>query len=248
MRYIGGKSKIAKQIAETILSIRPEREHYLEPFIGGGSVFAEMAPHFAKPVAGDIHPDLCLMWDAAFNHAWKPPAKLSQDEWEALKTADPSALRAFAGFGCSFGTKWFRGYARSNGAGGAPRDHSAEASRSLLKVIAKIKQPIEVVCQSYNLWQPKLGAVIYCDPPYAKHLTDWESTSDLAYGFDGFDYSAFWKKCEEWHADGCHVFVSEYQAPSNWHEVGSWEKRVTLKRVSESGQQRLAVERLFHLA
>lgn len=240
MRYIGGKSKIAKQIAETILSIRPEREHYLEPFIGGGAVFAKMAPHFERPVAGDVQVDLCLMWDAVFNDGWLPPDSLSEDDYEALKTSDASPLRGFAAFGCSFGGKWFGGYARGgNSADGSPRNHQGESSRAVAKIASSVNRSVRIHHADYRQWSPIPGTVVYCDPPYA---------NSQGYVSGDFDSSEFWKVVEGWASSGSHVFVSEYAAPAHWNQIWSSEKLVTLKKTTDDGGRQVKIERLFHLA
>ena len=38
MRYVGGKSKIARKISAVMLEKSKERDLYIEPFVGGGSV------------------------------------------------------------------------------------------------------------------------------------------------------------------------------------------------------------------
>lgn len=37
MRYVGGKSRIAKHIEKVILDHKGERTRYIEPFMGGGN-------------------------------------------------------------------------------------------------------------------------------------------------------------------------------------------------------------------
>lgn len=83
MRYLGGKTRLAKKIAAEILSRTTNRNTYLEPFVGGGSVFCELAPHFQRAVASDIHPDLAMMWDA-ISKGWVPPKTMTKDEYDAL--------------------------------------------------------------------------------------------------------------------------------------------------------------------
>ena len=39
MRYLGGKTRLAKHIANAILADTDRRGDYIEPMIGGGSVF-----------------------------------------------------------------------------------------------------------------------------------------------------------------------------------------------------------------
>lgn len=152
-----------------------------------------------------------------------------------LRNAEPSALRALAGFGSSFGSKWFGGYARGQTAQGAARNYTAEARRNLLRMLPKIKHAtFEHV--SYDVWSPGPETLVYCDPPYASTTT---------YGAtDEFDSGRFWMVAESWADAGATVFVSEYAAPSQWHEVWSAPVQISLKMENNIPP---AVERLFTL-
>ena len=120
MRYLGGKSRIAKPILEVILANATERTGvYWEPFIGGGGMASKAAKHFNRCIYSDQDEDLMLMWEALAT-GWEPPEQVSEEEYKALRHAEPSALRGFVGYGCSFGGKWFGGYARSKKISGDP--------------------------------------------------------------------------------------------------------------------------------
>ena len=106
---MGGKSRISKELSEVILSHTDKRDVYIEPFVGGGAMAEKMSAHFAKVILNDLHEDLMLMWDAVLNKGWIPPTEVSFEEYQELRNAEPSALRGFVGFSCSFGGKWFGG-------------------------------------------------------------------------------------------------------------------------------------------
>lgn len=90
MRYLGGKARIGKRIAEQILRVVPpeHRCEYLEPFLGGANAFEHIAPHFEKTYVGDVHEDLILVWQAAAR-GWEPP---HVDEARAVTIARCSFL------------------------------------------------------------------------------------------------------------------------------------------------------------
>src|SRR5690349_3392797 len=104
---MGGKTRQGKHIEEQLLKYKGDCTGYIEPFMGGGAIFARMAPHFPGAALGsDIHPDLMMMWEA-LQGGWKPPTEVTREEWYGIKDEEPSALRGFVGFGCSFGGRWF---------------------------------------------------------------------------------------------------------------------------------------------
>ena len=231
MRYLGGKSKIASRIAAVILSTVRERDRYIETCIGGGAVFEVLAPHFARPCAGDVHPDLMLMWQAVAR-GWGPPTAVTEEQYRSLKNQPSSALRGFVGFGCSFAAKWFATYAR-DGFGGAARNFAEEASCSVVRMRPVLERAAIRHC-SYEQWDVCKGDVVYCDPPYA-------GTTEYA-GANGFDHNRFWCVLDGWVEVGAHVFVSEYSAPSHWRVIGE-----ALHRQSVAGGTNVVAttERLF---
>ena len=209
MRYLGGKSKIAKRLAAVIGG-----GHVLvEPFVGGGAMTAALAPSFETVLAYDSHPDLILMWRALQN-GWVPPRTITEAQYTDLRRDMPSPLRAFAGFaGASWGGKWFGGYAR-----GGTRNYADEAARSLLRDIQRMKN-VTFACADYKSAPVYSGDVVYADPPYA------DST-----GYGGqFDNAEFWRIAGEWADIGARVFVSEYQAPADWTCVWSVERTRDMK-------------------
>ena len=209
MRYLGGKSKIASRIAAVILSTVQERDRYIETCVGGGAAFEVLAPHFARPCAGDVHPDLILMWQATAR-GWVPPTVVTEEQYRWLKDQPPSALRGFVGFGCSFAATWFGSYARPS-ASEADRNIAEEAFRSVVRM-RPVLERAEIRRCSYEQWDVCKGDVVYCDPPYA-------GTTEYA-GAGGFDHARFWRVLDEWVEVGAHVFVSEYSAPKHWKSVG----------------------------
>lgn len=211
MRYMGGKSRISKALSEVILAHTDKREVYVEPFVGGGAMAEKMAPHFETVVLNDLHEDLMLMWDAVLNKGWIPPTEVSYEQYQELRyTKEPSALRGFVGFGCSFGGRWFEGYARYKDTNFAKSSHNV--------VLRQAKAIGNAICTqgSYTDLPPVEGVpVIYCDPPY-------EGTKGYKGG--AFPHEVFWAKAQEWAEAGADVFVSEYSAPVGWEPI--WEKEV----------------------
>lgn len=88
-----------------------------------------------------------------------------------------------------------------------------------LKSILQQDMLIETSSISYADYEYREGDVVYCDPPYK---------NTHGYGIE-FNTDAFW----EWTRTRYYpVYVSEYQAPSDFVSVWSKEKRVLLSRES----------------
>lgn len=155
-------------------------------------------------------------------------------EYAELKNGsvnDP--LVGFAGFGCSFGGKFFGGYARGKAKSGEWRNYAAETKRNLLKQAPNLKG-ILFVCSPFTELVIPPNSIIYCDPPY-------EGTTKYATG--GFDHKEFWQWCREKSLEGHKVFVSEYNAPDDFECV--WSKGVTANFDSNRSSASGRIEKLF---
>lgn len=228
MRYLGGKSRIAKALTQVILANTEHRERLIEPFCGGGAMTAALAPHFRQVCATDIHEDLILMWQE-LQKGWRPPDFVSEEEYIALKKDPPSALRGFVGFGCSFGGKWFGGYAR-----GGNENYTATSKRSVLRQLFAHGTNTNFNRGEYHKAVVGFGDVVYCDPPYAK-TTGYET--------GGFNSNQFYDQCEWWAFLGADVFVSEYSAPGHWSLL--WEKPYTQSLRGDLKTAKQVTEKLF---
>jgi len=200
VRYLGGKSKIRKQVASFLESIRKPNQAYLEPFVGGGWILQEMT---GERHASDGNIALIAMYQALQN-GWEPPEFVSEDDWRTyrnMKNIIPDPMMAFARFGCGFGGDWMGGYARSEG----KSCYASVSKRSLLKQLPMI-QDVYFSPKDYREHFPS-EMLIYCDPPY-------ESTT--SYGaFDSFDHNTFWETVRMWSKNNT-VVVSEYKAPEDF--------------------------------
>lgn len=230
MKYMGGKTRVAPQIAAVMRAHRKGAENYVEPFLGGGSVAALMAPEFKTVHLSDANESLVLLWQEVLN-GWKPPGHITKDQWRALKDdPKPSGLKALAGFAASFGGKWFAGYASSPG-----RNYVAGSVRELVKHASKFRHATVRhldYLQAGQFVGP--GTVVYCDPPY-------EGTT--GYGAVGsFNSAQFWNTMREWSARGATVFVSEYTAPPDFVPV--WRLKVQVS-LAKDGNTDVGTEQLF---
>ena len=210
MQYMGGKSRIAKHIVQAI-SEDTDRRSVWDPFCGGLSVSVAFAKAGYDVTSSDANAALITLYNAV-RGGWDPPGTLSEAEYQRAKTLpDTDPLKAFAGIGCSFGGKWFGGYARQNS------KHSfAGAARR--RLIANTFALPYVMRLSFMDTPPKRlrGAenIIYCDPPYAG-VTGYAAVGP-------FDHELFWATVQQWELHGVPVYVSEYACPLPHRVV--WEK------------------------
>jgi DNA adenine methylase len=221
MRYFGGKSVYGKKIAHFILNYLIERgidlntTVYIEPFCGALGVFKYIVPYVKKSYANDISKDLILLWKQVQKEMFKNP-HINQTTWSKLKyETKPSAERAFAGFGCSFGGVWFNGYICDNG-------NNDMTYNTLVKIAPLIKNTIftnfdyEKILNKV-LHDSKKTYVIYMDPPY-------RGTCNLPWG--EFDSTQFWNIVRKLSKiKNVIVIVSEVSAPSDFKCIYRFKRR-----------------------
>ena len=195
MRYQGGKSRIAGAIAAKIRELHPTATEIWEPFCGGGAVTLALAKAGFRVHASDSHEDLILMWQALLVGALDM-SPVSEAEYAALKKAEPSARRGFAGFGSSFGGGWFAGFARH---ADGNYDYS-QVSRRVLEQLLPFRAQLDFTLADYTAIPD--DALAYCDPPYI-------GTKPYK-GSPAFDHVAFWSWVRRRSGP---TFVSELTCP-----------------------------------
>ena len=232
MQYLGGKSRIANEIATVIRGRHPDTQNVYEPFVGGGSVTVALAKKFPSVLASDSCEDLILMWQA-LQEGWTPPTHVSESEYGAARYAKPSALRSFIGFGSSFGGKWFGGFARGK-TDGVVTDYGARAARVLTTQTSFLNNVV-FTHSTYTDITPARGDVLYLDPPYAG-TTSYKAVTK-------FDSVRFWLVANTWREIGCAVYVSEQVAPPGWKPI--WEKKIDRGLRGDRKTSRSTVDRLY---
>lgn len=227
MQYLGGKTRIAKQIAAEIDLVRRPGQIVWDAFCGGLSVSRALLKN-GPVLSTDACAPLIMLYRAVQN-GWQPPTEVSEATYRAARALpDSDPMKAFCGFGCSFGAKWFGGFAR-----GVGRNHADESARALKKDTANLRFGLI----NFMSETPRpLGIILYLDPPYAG-----------TQGYDGapaFASSAFAARAAEW-AEFGPVFVSEYAFPFG-QCIWQREQKTTVG-CGVNGAAKVAVERLFYL-
>lgn len=111
MRYMGGKSKIARPIAEIITRNSAASTCFVSLFCGTCAVEAKVSG-FERKILNDKHRYLIAMLRGV-QGGYELPEAISKEQYTWLKEnkdVDP-VLTGFVGFGCSFGGIWFDSYA-----------------------------------------------------------------------------------------------------------------------------------------
>ena len=135
MRYLGGKSKHAKEIAKAIAP----RGLWWDAFCGGFAMATALS-EYGPGVASDAHPALISL-HRAVAAGWEPPRDFSEEQHkDAQKLPDSNPLKAFAGFGCSFGGLWFHTFAKDST---GKRNYASQAANSLRRGVRG--RPVEIL-------------------------------------------------------------------------------------------------------
>ena len=146
MRYLGGKSRTARQIAEVI-----------NKFVGGGcfvslfcgSCVIESLVNADIKILNDKHEYLIEMYKGLQN-GYQLPDNLTKEEYYYIKGHKDTdkVLTGFVGFGCSFGGKWFGGYARNR----VGRNYCLEAKKHTMKLWSGIKNSFFSLISGFTLF------------------------------------------------------------------------------------------------
>lgn len=186
--------------------------------MGMGSVIRKMrGPRFGS----DIDCSLINMWKWAVK-GWVPPTNISREQFYAGRGLPKDhPLRAFIGYECAFGAKFFASYAQSQ-AWHAVQNYAEVGSRALVKAAEEMKG-VELCCQSYDKLNPE-NAVLYLDPPYAGHAK--------VHQYGDMNYQHFFLWASGLAMKGNIVLVSGYSYapyPSNFEIVYSVASRIGMK-------------------
>lgn len=232
--YAGGKAAFLKRsgfgrfLLAEIDRLRIRR--FVDGACGSGAVSAFVGRERpdVQLVLADAHPAAVELLRATARGEWVPPLELPEARWRELRAAawrwdrpggDASALTAFAGFPCSFGGRYFQGYARNS----RGYNYAAAAHRSIMRDAPALARAEFVPLgfeRSIAAILPRPGDLWYFDPPYA-------GTVEYP-GLPPFPRAAF-AEAAEGLAFLVPVIVSEYAALGpGWRELWRGDRYVPL--------------------
>lgn len=237
MKYMGSKARIAKHILPIMLGEAEKQgvAKWIEPFVGGANMIDKVPDTFER-IGYDYNEYLIAMFNALQNN-WNPPT-YTKDDYTYIRNnkGENKYVTGWVGINCSYGGKWFGGFAGKVQTKGGVRDYQDEAKRNTLK---QMKDLIGVKFENSSVFDLDFdNSLIYCDPPY-------KDTTKYANG--GFDHEMFYGWCRNQKEKGNIVFVSEYEMPEDFKEVWSQEVKSSLSANGVSGGNKVSVEKLFIL-
>ena len=223
MVYIGSKNRIAKHIIPIITKDLKDNQFYVEPFVGGANLISKI--EHKNKIGADNNMYLIALLQHVQNNL-PLPNHITKGEYVHIKNNKdkyPEWLVGYCAFICSYRGGFFKSYAYHS-----TRDFQQECKKNLLK---QDLSNITFKCCDYRELDIPNDSIIYCDPPYQnteKYNTD-------------FDSNEFWDWCRTKASEGHQVFVSEYQAPSDF--VCVFEKQIN--NTLSCNTIKTATEKLF---
>lgn len=232
MHYIGGKFYLRHKIAAVLYRHNPNVPFY-EPFVGACNICTEVP--FKELWLNDVSRDLIDMWRAACDGVFVPPERLSENEYWILQHSPSSPLRTFAGYACSFGGRWWGGYAREDTSDrNAANNRALYGKNSILEKVRKLEgKKVRWTAGDYSAIRPA-ESVVYCDPPYLGTKAPGEGGI--------FNHGRFWNYVRSLVLDyKNNVYISELQAPSDFVSIRHW----PTQRMMRNDESNIIGERLF---
>lgn len=240
--YHGGKYRHGKKIAEIIFKIYENTDTingYIEPFCGMCGVYrhvVDLMPKSLKYIASDQHDSLILMWKALQN-GWKPPKKdCSVRQFDKLKYSEPSALKAYYGFGSSFSGIYFCGHRSKY------NDIYKDKSSELIDISNDMKN-VKFYKRDYTYYTANKykNYIIYCDPPYSNTRNNLYY-NDNTLSLLKFDSNKFWDWCRTMSKNNI-ILITEYSAPKDFIPIYTFKNKSVYRNKQTQKMENLYIHK-----
>lgn len=221
--YHGGKKKIGKDIAKSIIEHSKNNpiqiEGYFEPFCGMLGVYSHILdyPRFSKYLANDINNSVIKMWEKSKN-GWNPPLTCSEVQYYEMKhNGETSPEKGFIGHVFSYRGTYFDSYFKH-------KESKIKANLDNVKRISSNLNNVVFSNKSYDEFEDIKNFIIYCDPPYDCGEQRYYTGTEKHYSERlKFNSELFWLWCKKMAKNNI-VFVSEYTAPNDVDIIKIFEK------------------------
>lgn len=178
LRYPGGKLRQLPSFSERLPSDPSSYRHYIEPFVGGASVFFHVNPKQA--ILSDINPDLIDLYTGIRDHpdeVWKIYESVggAKDVYYTIRSLDPAImdLPYRAARLLYLNRTCFKGMWRHNRSGDFNVGYGGEDRRwsisyqNLREVSERLKH-VNLICSDFEgiIDSAKKDDFLFLDPPY----------------------------------------------------------------------------------
>lgn len=249
MKYMGSKSRFAKEILPIILKDRTEGQYYVEPFAGGMNSIGKV---IGLRIANDNNKHLIAMWKGLCNGIKYPEDidrdlySLARDVYSGKETRFEHLMNmtddliGWIGFMASANGRFFEGgySGKSKTKTGLVRDYISESIRNINKQLPSL-DGVVFHSKDYTDLEIPASSIVYCDIPYQG--TKQYSTSK------GFNYERFWNWARLKSIQGHNLFISEYNAPEDFECVWQKSTKSSLRANSNISGSKVSTEKLFRL-
>lgn len=241
MKYMGSKSRIAKEIVPIIQKYIDDNNiiNYCEPFVGGANIIDKIVAK--NKVGSDVQEYLIEIYKHLPEIQTKLPDFVTKEHYSDVRDCYnnnsgryPKWYIGAIGFLASYNGRFFDGgYAGIvNTKAGTVRNYYDEARRNLIHQIPNLTN-IKWVCADYKSIKPNLSNwILYCDIPY-KDTKQYNSSKN-------FNHEEYWDWVRDMSKNNI-VLTSEYQAPDDFECI--WEQPIL--RTVDNTKRVNTIERLF---
>lgn len=240
MVYRGSKGRLLRELLPMIQDLvdRKKPGAYVEPFIGGANVIAEV--RWPNKIGSDLNPDLVDFLNFCKEEPGLPwmPDRVTREHWTEVRDNPERFGRKYwlsVGWLSSFSGCFFpKGY--GGGDYGTGRDRYNMCLSNMRAQAPKLAD-VRISCRDFMSYDPDewYETVFYCDPPY-------RGTS--GYGKIRFPFDDFDRWCRKM-ARNNWVLVSEFEMPSDFRCV--WEKERFIGVNSDGANRTRKTERLYYI-
>lgn len=247
MKYMGGKARFSKEIVPIMLKNRKPNQVFVDLCTGGANIVSEVD---GDRIANDKNKYLIAMFKGLQENRNRP-YEITKDlynvardvyngkenQFNHLMEMDDFMIGWIGWMGSANGRFFDGGYSgKSNTKIGTVRDYIKEAISNIEKQIPKLNG-IDFYDLDYKELVIPDNSIIYCDIPYEN--TKQYSTSK------GFNHLEFWDYARKLSTEGHSVFVSEYNAPSDFRCIWQKEAKSSLSANGQIGGNKCSTEKLF---